>query len=443
LLASVRSGLGSIVQGLSAVLLSTCLAYSDDTHEGLSKEAVVAKIKNHKEGVDALLAALDKFINSDAFSTAIKSHKFVGADPQLYWFDHELAALFRRIVVMTQSAGAEGITSATGGFAGAPAAEKSGKSTVSVDHHELTTNAYKDLITKQDSELADLRARLMTGGGSGGGGGDGADTTAALVALQSQVSAMTSSSAAHEAAAAELTAQLASADVAAKSADGEVSRLREQLDAAMRAAEATAQGKGDEELQAQLQAAQADLGELHNQVHTLTEQLERKDSELLAMSADLEVARVSSAADAEASARSTAQNDLEAVLHDMKQTVDALTAQLAEKDVEIATYQATEISLSTAAGLSGQLQERVNDLEEQLNAQPAPTDTGALEAKVREQQNKLDDQDVLIQEHDDLLICLAEQERKLAEYKEKLRALGQEVSEDEDDDDESEDDDEQ
>jgi hypothetical protein len=48
---------------------------------------------------------------------------------------------------------------------------------------------------------------------------------------------------------------------------------------------------------------------------------------------------------------------------------------------------------------------------------------------------------VSIAEHDDLLICLAEQEKKLAEYKTKLRGLGLEVSDDDDDGDDDDDDD--
>eukprot|EP00127_Corallochytrium_limacisporum_P006846 Clim_evm61s236 gene=Clim_evmTU61s236 len=49
-----------------------------------------------------------------------------------------------------------------------------------------------------------------------------------------------------------------------------------------------------------------------------------------------------------------------------------------------------------------------------------------------------DEHGELSQEHEDLLVCLAEQDMKLQKYRRQLRALGQEVSEDEDADDDDE-----
>lgn len=418
------------MQGLSAVLLSTCLAYSDDTHEGLSKDAVVAKIKNHKEGIDALLAANDKFLNSDVFSTAVKAHKFVAPDPQLYWFDHELAALFRTIVVTTSSGGADGIVSKSKSFVGSPAADQSAKSAVSVDHHEVTTNAYKDLIQSQDAELAILREKLaaVEKGGAVDATASSGDNSAAVAALQSQVDQLTASVAAHEQKSAELATQISVVEKTLKSTQEERDRLQQQL---TRANEAAMAGQTpDEGLKQQLDNAQADLGELHNQVYTLKEQGEAKDAEL----AELRAAQAASTTDNDALV------ERQQVIEGLEQTVATLKAQIGEKDSAIEQLKSVETSLSSAAGLSGQLQERVNELETKLSAQPAPVDTSALEAQIRQQQEKLDEQEISIQEHDDLLICLAEQERKLVEYKTKLRDLGQEVSEDEDDDDDDDDD---
>eukprot|EP00041_Stephanoeca_diplocostata_P037680 m.1436715 g.1436715 ORF g.1436715 m.1436715 type:complete len:1067 (+) comp25084_c0_seq3:163-3363(+) len=520
----------AMVPGLAAVLLSTCIAYNDDTHEKLSREAVLDVVKLRGEGVDDLLGTLQKFISADFFATAIKTHKFVSREPTACWFDHEMADLFRDIAVSMKSGAAhrppanDPLASPASPSAGHPAA--STHHSTSIDHHKTTIDAYKDLIGQQDAEISQLKqqvAALQQGSAPGADGacthdhhdhGD-AETRAALAETQAQLETLQRN---HEALAlnkTQLETRLREAEgrapanadavqeavrVALESAHAEhvevVQGLRATIDGLQRqaAAASTQQSAGGDsdgrvgELETQLQAAHADLGELHEQIHAQTEQLGALTAALQSVGVSVggatgardviamacnELTKLHASASAAdngvetadaAGAQSLAQaharvHELEHALTQQQQAsqtnahaLEHSRAQVAELQRQLEQAGANTQALSDATAQAAQLQQQLVDMERQhmavleqeraeharkvaeLQLQPSAE---AADVAVLKQQ--VADSKAVMAEHDDLLICLGEQEETMKKYRARLVALGETVTDDEESGDEDDD----
>lgn len=396
---SDSAGISQIGQGLIGVLLSACIAFNDNSNDKQSKQVILDTI-NKGVGQETFLKVLDKFINSDVFSISVKSPKFVDPSPEKCWFDLELAQLFRKLAVTMQTAGLSVVSGSQG-----PARVESGASGgTSVEHHEQTIAMYKNLIKEQDTEIASLKSQV-------------AATTPVpapdqSTALSAEIEQLKSQLAALQSDKQSVDNQLAStknllAEEAAKS-----KATDQRLQAALEQSKASASGNetAESEISEQLNSALADVGELHSQVAS-------KSSEI---------------------------SSLQEQVSNMKKENEDLLAKLSDGQSSLKISQEDHAkALSTQQAVQGELSQlQVQHTEALQNLADAQKKSASMASELAAALEKVAAADTNLAEHEDLLICLAEQDKKISEYKERLVALGQEVSEDEEDSDEDDDEDE-
>lgn len=432
------SRFGPQVQGLAGVVLACCIAYNDGEHDTFSKQNLLGHIRGSSgNGVEGYTDLMERFINSDLFSAAVKSPRFVNTDDEsTCWFDRELANLYRNVVFAARSAIAQP-DAGSGGVGMSPAVGGGGDGT-SLDHHAAVIASYKGLIQEQDAEMQKLKAELAALKESGSTGvvaaEAGADTSVAaasaaavaqendqlrqevaslqtaVAGLQAQVDAGGSSPEDTSAAAAAAAAAAADAaemsGEALKEAQATITKLQGEL--SMTKAELLSvqqQPEGEAEIseqQQQLISAHADMSELHNQLFDKENALEESQ------------AATKAATDAREAADAAAQQSA--------QQVAQMGAQLEELQQQVASSESAAAAAAASAAA----------------AAPAEAGTAELAAKAKELETTLLRERG---ENEDLLVFLAEQDVKIKGYRERLVAAGQEVSEDEDDDDDDSDDD--
>eukprot|EP00039_Didymoeca_costata_P007532 m.100861 g.100861 ORF g.100861 m.100861 type:complete len:906 (+) comp13727_c0_seq3:129-2846(+) len=385
LVAQIKGSTSLLVQGLAGVTLGACIAYCDGDGK-FSKEALINHVKSGPDGIDTYLNILDRFINSDIFSMAVKAPRFLDVNrPQTCWFDVELAKVFRHIVVTVSAT----INQPQGGGTLSPKAEAAG---ASVEHHEHIIASYKELIQQQDQEINRLKTEMSE------------------LASQQPTSTQTDSG--------------DSAELQLKKQ--EVSELRAELELLKSNQTQNAQSDSDkielERVRSQLSDLRSKCDEAQAKASQLEKANEGLQAELNAKPEQVPSGNTNEDAEMLQAAR--------ADINELTEQLAKMQEQFAEKDEKIKTI---EMEKRKAEEEVGKLMAEKKEVED---AAPVSDESAS---KVSELESELEQ---VRAENEEVLVYLSDMDTKMKKYRDRLKALNEEVSESEEEDDEDDEEDE-
>ncbi|XP_071496657.1 general vesicular transport factor p115-like [Diadema antillarum] len=442
----------ALVQGLCAFLLGICTQFNDNSNNSFTKESL-QQIIAKRIGVESFIEKLEVVSKHESYTLAAQKPQLRFDAPEKVLFDYEFTTLFKQLestVIKAIEAGDD----------------VDAKKTVE-DHNSIVTQ-YKDIIRDQDNQLGELRKK-------------------------------------HE----ELTREYKRAEAQLSEQSCQIQQLRDQY-IVLKAQHGTqgGQGEGAEgvENQAPLdgESSQAAV-DLQRQVETLTQQLQDKDRELEKVRNDLTIADAKAVLGSEETsqdsqsgmqsqlARQTAEledlrrsvtqqselaekyrlqnEELNKLLQQQQQqggSANDNSALLAEKAAMSTRMTELEMRLAKTEGDKEKLASDNRELsvaketlESQLREASAKAANPEIAIALQRVQQEKDELSVEVKrlkgemervqkEQEDLLVLLTETDEKKSSYKQRLKDLQQEVSdneldaaEDDDDDDEDYEDDEE
>lgn len=448
-----------LVQGLCAFLLGLCIQFNDDTNPNFTKESMRQLIVK-RIGVDSFVEKLDSVMKHESYTLAAQKPQLRFASPNEMLFDYEFTTLFKQLeVTVVKSAQAMDET----------------ESKKTVEEHANIVTQYKDIIREQDIELQALKEaheQLKK---------DYSDAERQLGEYGVQIQQLRDQY------------TLLKAQNGVQSGQGDSGSLQEngptdQLATAV-----------SEEQRKENERLQQEVEELKKNQETITQQLAEKDTQLEKLKNDLTVAeaKVVLQDDDDGGSKDNAQSVFEARLEEQRKEIAELRSQVSDEralvtklkseNEELAAEAAksndnsaliaekaamsTQISKleSDLAKLQVEKEKDVNEKEqllkekdklvEELEAAKASSGGGGADQaeleKLKTEKLSLEEQlakavaeqERYQKEQDDLLVLLTETDEKKLAYKEKVKELGGQISEEEieeeDEDDEDDEDDEE
>ncbi|XP_071829956.1 general vesicular transport factor p115-like isoform X2 [Apostichopus japonicus] len=378
-----------LVQGLCAFLLGLCIHFNDDSNPNFTKESMRQLIAK-RIGVESFVEKLENVMKHESYTLAAQKPQLRFESPDNMLFDYEFTTLFKQLESTV-------IKSAN--------STEEAESKKTVEEHDNIVTQYKEIIRDQDMELRSLRETHKTLNK------DYSEAERQLGEYAVQIQ--------------QLKDQyiLLKAQNGVQSGQGDSSNIQENGPSATAALTVP-----DQEQAKENERLKREIEELQKSQETLSQQLAEKETNIDKLSND------NSALIAEKAAMSTQISKLEsdvAKLTIEKEKLSTEKDRLAKEKEQMREEMEAAKASSSGPDQGGEVEQLRGEKE-------------ALEEKVKEAEAM---QERLQKEQDDLLVLLSETDEKKLGYKEKLKELGGQISEEEmededDDDDEDYDDDE-
>ncbi|XP_070839188.1 general vesicular transport factor p115 isoform X3 [Chaetodon trifascialis] len=428
LTAQISENLGEderLVQGLCALLLGICIYYNDNSLENYTKEKLKQLIEK-RIGKENFVEKLGFITKHELYSRAAQKPQPVFPSPEQMLFDHEFTKLVKELEGM--------ITKAVHKSSEEEKKEEEVKKTL--EQHDNIVTQYKELIREQDAQIQELKEQMSS-------------MSSQNEQLQTTVTQQLSQIQQHKDQYNILKLKLGKDNQSQSNSQGdasqvnglqteeltqlreEVEELRKQhtlLQTQLSDKDALISTLRSETSQTAEGSAASDNTELLKELEVLRSQIQSQSAEINQMKTERqELLRRADAASSDAVGGSDGSSDAAK----MAELDSRLTAQMTE--TEKVKEEAKRLSESRA------------ELEQQLasaNSTVAILQTEKAKLQTEVQESK--------KEQDDLLMLLADQDQKINSLKQRLKALGETVDDEDDldardqtdDDDEEEDEDE-
>ncbi|BFZ03569.1 hypothetical protein BsWGS_06608 [Bradybaena similaris] len=380
----------AIIQGLCAFLLGICMLYNDDSSKAFSKTSLKQIIQN-RIGLESFTDKLMQVAQNESYTRAAKKPYLNFKHPSEIVFDYEFTKLFKGLENEVMKA-------------------VSGKGSNMNERKAAGTSIeeYKHVLREQEENVQSLRQRVEELQNQN----LGADQT--IVDLRSQVQQLKDQNSLLKAQkgnqntpAATLVSSSPGEDTDSLRREVETLRLQLQEKDVQLLALAQRTDENKENNPDTTAVLQASLSRLH-------EEIASKDSEIHSLQSEL------------SQTRSLVQKT------DVSNDVNTSSS---SSEIE-SRLQATEAHLKVITDEKNSLQERlIKSNEENLKLANTIRILEEEKGSFGEETKKLKEElDSLKKEQDDLLVLLADQDAKIDKYKTQLKALGQQVEDDDDDD---------
>ncbi|XP_076584865.1 general vesicular transport factor p115 isoform X2 [Chaetodon auriga] len=423
LTAQISENLGEderLVQGLCALLLGICIYYNDNSLENYTKEKLKQLIEK-RIGKENFVEKLGFITKHELYSRAAQKPQPVFPSPEQMLFDHEFTKLVKELEGM--------ITKAVHKSSEEEKKEEEVKKTL--EQHDNIVTQYKELIREQDAQIQELKEQVSS-------------MSSQNEQLQTTVTQQLSQIQQHKDQYNILKLKLGKENQSQSNSQGdasqvnglqteeltqlreEVEELRKQhtlLQTQLSDKDALISTLRSETSQTAEGSAASDSTELLKELEALRSQIQSQSAEINQMKTERqELLRRAEAASSDAVGGGDGSSDAAK----MAELDSRLTAQMTE--TEKVKEEAKRLSESRA------------ELEQQLasaNSTAAILQTEKAKLQTEVQESK--------KEQDDLLMLLADQDQKINSLKQRLKALGETVDDEDDLDarDQTDDDDEE
>ncbi|XP_017263533.1 general vesicular transport factor p115 isoform X3 [Kryptolebias marmoratus] len=401
LTAQISENLGEderLVQGLCALLLGICIFYNDNSLENYTKEKLKQLIEK-RIGKENFVEKLGFITKHELYSRAALKPQPVFPSPEQMLFDHEFTKLVKELEGM--------ITKAVHKSSEEEKEEEEVKKTL--EQHDSIVTQYKELIREQDAQIQELREQVKS-------------MAAQNEQMQATLSQQLAQIQQHKDQYNILKLKLGKESQSPSSSQGdgsqvnglqteELSQLREQLDE-LRGQHAL--------LQTQLGDKDALIDSLKSSAQTESPAGGSDDSELLQ---ELEALKN------QVQSQLAEINQLKKERQELLRKAESVSSDTAPPSDGTSDAVRAELESRLAAQTSEteKLKESRAEMERQLAS--ATSTVAILQMEKTKLQGELQESK---KEQDDLLMLLADQDQKITSLKQRLKALGEPV-EDEDD----------
>ncbi|XP_034087295.1 general vesicular transport factor p115 isoform X6 [Gymnodraco acuticeps] len=421
LTAQISENLGEderLVQGLCALLLGICIFYNDNSLENYTKDKLKQLIEK-RIGKENFVEKLGFITKHELYSRAAQKPQPVFLSPEQMLFDHEFTKLVKEL---------EGvITKAVHKSSEDEKKEEDVKKTL--EQHDNIVMQYKDLIREQDTQIQELKEQVAT-------------MTSQSEQMQTTVTQQLSQIQQHKDQYNIIKLKLGkdSQSQANSQADSQVNGLQ---------TEELSQLREDlEKLRQQHTLLQAQLSDKDALINTLRSET----AEGSAASDNTEMLKELDALRSQVHSQATEIDQMKTERQELLRKAEAASSEAvssSDGSLDAAKMAEVESRLAAQTSETERLKEESKslsksrvDLDQQLAAATSTaailqTEKAQLQTEVQESKK----------EQDDLLMLLADQDQKIHSLKQKLKALGEPVDDEDDldardqtDDDEEDDD---
>ncbi|XP_053478184.1 general vesicular transport factor p115 isoform X2 [Ictalurus furcatus] len=415
LTAQISENLGedeNLVQGLCALLLGICIYYNDNSLENYTKEKLKQLIEK-RIGKENFAEKLGFITKHELYSRAFQKPQPTFSTPEHMLFDHEFTKLVKEL---------EGvITKAVHKSSEEDKKEEEVKKTL--EQHDSIITQYKELIREQDAQITELKEQVSA-------------MTCQKEQMESTITQQLSQIQQHKDQYNILKLKLGK-DGAGSQADVQVNGVQVE--------ELTALRLELEELRTQHTLLQTNLTEKDNLVTSLKAEAARSAEGPAPASENTELLKEVEALRVQVQSQQAEISQLQSERRELQRRTQTVSGSVSE--AETAKLSELEQRLSAQTAETHRLQEEVRthsesraQLEKELAA--ANSTAAILQAEKAKLQQEVSESK---KEQDDLLVLLADQDQKILSLKQRLKALGETIEDEDDLDvrDQSDDDDEE
>ncbi|XP_063740139.1 general vesicular transport factor p115 isoform X3 [Eleginops maclovinus] len=405
LTAQISENLGEderLVQGLCALLLGICIFYNDNSLENYTKEKLKQLIEK-RIGKENFVEKLGFITKHELYSRAAQKPQPVFPSPEQMLFDHEFTKLVKEL---------EGvITKAVHKSSEDEKKEEEVKKTL--EQHDNIVTQYKELIREQDAQIQELKEQVAT-------------MTAQSEQMQTTVTQQLSQIQQHKDQYNILKLKLGKDNQSNSQADSQVNGLQTE--------ELTQLREEVEELRQQHTLLQTQLGDKDALINTLQSETAEGSA---AASDNTELLKELEALRSQVQSQSVEIDQMKTERQELLRKAEAVSSEaVSSSDGSLDAAKMAEVESRLAAQTSEterlkeeskSLLESRAELEQQLATATSTvailqTEKAKLQTEVQESKK----------EQDDLLMLLADQDQKISGLKQRLKALGETVDDEDD-----------